>query len=175
MISHVRVSFSKDWMGNAVKSVTVWASRQNDLLMPWLIVAYTLCTTLADHPDTQSIVGYKLRVVAQGAKPRSRLRLCGKCPIVDNIFHLDVHYVCYIMFVQFSFYKFPLLLYLPAILLCVNLYLYLCIIVCKCVSVFIYFQHTQTQACMCILTFACMWVHTHAHTHTHTYTHTTCW
>ena len=56
---------------------------------------------LTDHPDTQSIVGYKLRVAAQGAKPRSRLRLRGKHPIDDIIFHLDVHYVCYIMFVQF--------------------------------------------------------------------------
>ena len=56
MISHVRASFSKDWMGNAAKSVTLWASRQNSLLMHWLIVAYALCTTLADHPDTQSIV-----------------------------------------------------------------------------------------------------------------------
>ena len=56
MISHVRASFSKDWMGNAAKSVTLWASRQNGLLVPWLIVAYALCTTLADHPDTQLIV-----------------------------------------------------------------------------------------------------------------------
>ena len=40
MISHVRASFSKDWMGNAAKSVTLWASRQNGLLMPRLIVAY---------------------------------------------------------------------------------------------------------------------------------------
>ena len=56
MISHVRASFSKDWMGNAAKSVTLWASRQNGLLMPWLIVAYALCTMLADHPNTQSIV-----------------------------------------------------------------------------------------------------------------------
>ena len=39
MISRIRASFSKDWMGNAVKSVTLWASRQNGLLMPWLIVA----------------------------------------------------------------------------------------------------------------------------------------
>ena len=43
-------------MENTAKSVTLWASRQNGLLMPWLIVAYTLCPTLADHPDTQSIV-----------------------------------------------------------------------------------------------------------------------
>ena len=56
MISHVRASFSKDWMGNAAKSVTQSASRQNSLLMPWLIVAYALCTMLADHPNTQSIV-----------------------------------------------------------------------------------------------------------------------
>ena len=35
-------------------SVNLWASRQNGLLMRWLIVAYALCTTLADHPDTQS-------------------------------------------------------------------------------------------------------------------------
>ena len=56
MISRIRASFSKDWMGNAVKSVTLWASRQNGLLMPWLIVAYALCTTLADHPDTQLIL-----------------------------------------------------------------------------------------------------------------------
>ena len=52
MISRFRASFSKDWMGNAGKSVTLWASRQNGLL----IVEYALCTTLADHPDTQSIV-----------------------------------------------------------------------------------------------------------------------
>ena len=56
MISYVRASFSKAWMGNAAESVTLWASRQNGLLMPWLIVAYALCTTLADHPDTQLIV-----------------------------------------------------------------------------------------------------------------------
>ena len=64
-ISRVRASFSKDWMGNAAKSVTLWASRQNGLLMPWLIVAYALCTTLADHPDTQLIV--------------QTTRLCLKC------------------------------------------------------------------------------------------------
>ena len=56
MISHVRASFSKDWMGNAAKSVTLLASRQNGLLMPWLIVAYALFTMLAHHPNTQSIV-----------------------------------------------------------------------------------------------------------------------
>ena len=55
-ISHVRASLSKDWMGNAAKSATLWAFRQNGLLMPWFIVAYALCTTLADHPDTQLIV-----------------------------------------------------------------------------------------------------------------------
>ena len=38
------------------KSITLCASRQNVLLMPWLIVEYALCTTLADHPDTQSTV-----------------------------------------------------------------------------------------------------------------------
>ena len=30
--------------------------RSLNQLMPWLIVAYALCTTLADHPDTQSII-----------------------------------------------------------------------------------------------------------------------
>ena len=55
MISNVKASFSKDWMGNAAKSVTLWASRQNGLLMPWLTVAYALCTMLADHPDTKSV------------------------------------------------------------------------------------------------------------------------
>ena len=54
MISRVRASFWNDWIANATKSVTLWASRQNGLLMPWLIVAYTLCTMLADHPDTDS-------------------------------------------------------------------------------------------------------------------------
>ena len=32
MISHIRASFSKYWMGNAAKSVTLWVSRQNGLL-----------------------------------------------------------------------------------------------------------------------------------------------
>ena len=56
MISCVGASFSKDWMRNAAKSVSLWASTQNGLLMPWLIVAYALCTTLADHPNTQLTV-----------------------------------------------------------------------------------------------------------------------
>ena len=43
-------------MGNAAKSVSLWASTQNGLLMPWLIVAYALCTMLADHPNTQLTV-----------------------------------------------------------------------------------------------------------------------
>ena len=55
-ISRVRASFSKDWIANAATSVTLCASRQNGLLMRWLIVACALWTTLADHPDTQSIV-----------------------------------------------------------------------------------------------------------------------
>ena len=41
-------------MENAAKSVTLWASTQNSLLMPWLIVEYALCTTLADHTNTHS-------------------------------------------------------------------------------------------------------------------------
>ena len=58
MISCIRASYSKDWMGNAVKSVTLWASRQNGLLMPRLIVACKTKTKTAqaDHPDTQSIL-----------------------------------------------------------------------------------------------------------------------
>ena len=57
MISPVRASFSMDGMGNGAKCVcALWASRQNGLLMPWIFVAYALCTTLADHPDTQLIV-----------------------------------------------------------------------------------------------------------------------
>ena len=56
MISHVRASFSKDWIANAAIALTLWASRQNSLLKRWLIVAYTLCTMLADCPDNQSIV-----------------------------------------------------------------------------------------------------------------------
>ena len=46
--------------------VTLWALRQNGLLMPWLIVAYALCTTLADHPDTQSMSLPLPKVQSQG-------------------------------------------------------------------------------------------------------------
>ena len=89
MTSHVRASFSKDWMGNAAKSVTLWASTQNGLLMPWFIVAYAQCTMLADHPDTQSIAQTmhagceaKVKVAARGKRP---IAWCGgHCTMPDG-------------------------------------------------------------------------------------------
>ena len=55
-------------MGNAAKSVTLWASRQNRPLMSQLTVAYALRTTLADHPDTQSTVQTTRRCLRCEAK-----------------------------------------------------------------------------------------------------------
>ena len=89
MISHVRASFSKDWMGNAAKSVTLWATRQNSLLMLWLIVACAQCTMLADHPDTQLIAQTmragceaKVKVAAPGKRP---IAWCdGCCAMLDR-------------------------------------------------------------------------------------------
>ena len=67
MISHVRASLSKDWMGNAAKSVTLWAPRQNSLLMPRLFVAYALSTMLPDHPNRTNYVSLP-KVQSQGQR-----------------------------------------------------------------------------------------------------------
>ena len=47
-----------------------------------IIVAHGLCTTLADHPDTQSTV--QTTRLCPSAKPRSTWRLRGKRPILDQ-------------------------------------------------------------------------------------------
>ena len=43
-------------MGNAAKSVTLWAPKQNSLLVAWLIVAYALSTMLPDHPNRTNYI-----------------------------------------------------------------------------------------------------------------------
>ena len=59
----IRTSFSTDWMRNAA-IVILCAFRQNGLIMPWIFVAYAVCTTLADHPDNHHST-CKQRVLAR--------------------------------------------------------------------------------------------------------------